>query len=108
MNGVFEMVSIPSSDEDYSLTLTNITFQDAGIYFCTVTSLELQGLDRSLNGFNVELLVNQRHSESLSNTIIDYTVYYLRSACIALNWDCPTIFPFALKNNKLLLNVSHK
>ena len=63
MNGALMPASGSISDEDYSLTLTNVTFKDTGQYFCTVESEELQGSNRRLNGFGVDLMVAPRHSE---------------------------------------------
>ena len=63
--GQFTQIPEPVN-EDYSVTLSNVTVSRSGVYFCTARSKILSGGSSSLTGPQVKLIVQKKHGKCLT------------------------------------------
>ena len=62
-----EIMQIPESiNEDYSVTLSNVTVLSSGVYLCTARSNILSGGSSSSTGPQVNLVVQRKHGKCLT------------------------------------------
>ena len=62
-----QIIGIPESvNEDYSVTLSNVTVLSSGVYLCTARSKMLSGSSSSLTGPQVNLIIQRKHRKCLT------------------------------------------
>ena len=66
-------------NEDYSVTLSNVTVLSSGVYLCTARSKILSGGSSSLTGPQVNLVVRRKHGKCLTiHPFIHIFIYLLK------------------------------
>ena len=77
-----QIIGIPEPvNEDYSVTLSNVSVLSSGVYFCTARSKILTEGSSSLTGPQVNLIVQRKHGKCLSIHQFIYKFIHLFSCC---------------------------
>ena len=83
-----QITQIPEPvNEDYSVTLSNVTVLRSGVYFCTARSKILSGGSSSLTGHQVNLIVQRKHGKCL-------TIHPFIYKSICLSSYCPSMYSY--------------